>query len=56
LKYDKLTKALRDNQTHTDSSINSLGESLRNDLELAKKRLQSEIKQESIAITHKYLT
>jgi hypothetical protein len=43
-----MVKALRENQTHADHSLNTLGETLRTELDLAKKRLQAEIKQESL--------
>ena len=56
LRQDKLHKALKDGLAHQDQAVSSLGESLRNEIEQVRKRLQSDFKQEMSAMNRNYLT
>jgi hypothetical protein len=56
LKHDKLQKALKDGSAHQDQALSSLGDSLRNEIEQVRKRLQSDFKQEIGAINRNYIT
>jgi hypothetical protein len=56
LRHDKFQKALKDGSAHQDQTISSLGDSLRNEIEQVRKRLQSEFKQEMGAMNRNYLT
>jgi hypothetical protein len=56
LKQDKLQKAVKDGSAHQDQAISSLGDSLRNEIEQVRKRLQSDFKQEIGAMNRNYIT
>jgi hypothetical protein len=56
LKNDKLHKTLKDGSAHQDQALSSLGDSLRNEIEQVRKRLQSDFKQEMGTMNRNYLT
>jgi hypothetical protein len=56
LKQDKLQKAVKDASAYQDQAISSLGDSLRNEIEQVRKRLQSDFKQEIGAMNRNYIT
>ena len=56
LKHDKLQKAFKEGSAHQEKAIQSLGDSLRNEVEQVRKRLQADFKQEMGAMNRNYLT